>query len=48
MRVYPTLESDIPDMQAAVAQAQQQEHTQVRSVVVQGARWCAAGYRRTC
>lgn len=28
VRVYPTLESDIPDMQAAVAQAQQQEHTQ--------------------
>ena len=30
VRVYPTLDSDIPDMQAAVAQAQAQEHTQVR------------------
>ncbi|PNW74483.1 hypothetical protein CHLRE_12g494550v5 [Chlamydomonas reinhardtii] len=28
VRVYPTLDSDIPDMQAAVAQAQAQEHTQ--------------------
>ncbi|PNH05775.1 Heterogeneous nuclear ribonucleoprotein H [Tetrabaena socialis] len=28
VRVYPTLESDVPEMQAAVAQAQQQEHSQ--------------------
>ncbi|KAG2452738.1 hypothetical protein HYH02_002968 [Chlamydomonas schloesseri] len=28
VRVYPTLDSDLPDMQAAVAQAQAQEHTQ--------------------
>ncbi|GFR46386.1 hypothetical protein Agub_g7982 [Astrephomene gubernaculifera] len=28
VRVYPTLDSDIPDMQAAVAQAQQQEQAQ--------------------
>ena len=31
VRVYPTLDSDIPDMQAAVAQAQQQEQAQVRT-----------------
>ncbi len=29
VRVYPTLDSDIPDMQAAVAQAQLQEQAQV-------------------
>jgi hypothetical protein len=30
VRVYPTLDSYVTDMQAAVAQAQAQEHTQVR------------------